>query len=131
MPESRRPRSIELANVTHGSVPIPAGARVGNMVFSSGIMGKDPATDTLPADGPSQVRFAFQNMRELLRLAGASLEDVGHVKVYLTDDTLRPVVNEHWLQCFPDPVDRPARHTMLHDLPGGMLVQLEIIAVVT
>ena len=131
MPESRRPRSIELANVTHGSVPIPAGARVGNMVFSSGIMGKDPATDTLPADGPSQVRFAFQNMRELLRLAGASLEDVGHVKVYLADDTLRPVVNEHWLQCFPDPDDRPARHTMLHDLPGGMLVQLEIIAVVT
>ena len=127
---TRRPRSIEIPNVTHGSVPIPSGARVGNMIFSSGIMGKDPATDALPADGPAQVRFAFENMRELLRLAGATLESVGHVKVYLKDNALRETVNEQWIRCFPDAHDRPARHTMLHDLPGGMLVQLEIIAVV-
>jgi predicted dehydrogenase len=47
---ARRPRSIEVEGVSHGAAPIPMGARVGNMIFSSGIMGKDPATDKLPED---------------------------------------------------------------------------------
>ena len=44
-----------------------------------------------------------------------------------TEDAL----NEEWLKCFPDPLDRPARHTMVSDLPGGMLMQIEIVAVIT
>jgi 2-iminobutanoate/2-iminopropanoate deaminase len=126
---ARKPRSIEIPGVTHGNAPIPAGARVGNMIFSSGIMGRDPATDTLPADGVAQARFAFGNMQEFLRQAGATLSDVGHMKVYIKDERLRAAVNAEWVKCFPDPHDRPARHTVLHDLQGGMLVQLEIIAV--
>jgi 2-iminobutanoate/2-iminopropanoate deaminase len=93
-------------------------------------MGKDPATDTLPPGAEAQARFAFQNMQELLRQAGASLTDVGHMKVYIKDDAFRAAVNAEWLKCFPDPHDRPARHTVLYDLQGGMLVQLEIVAVV-
>jgi 2-iminobutanoate/2-iminopropanoate deaminase len=128
---SKKPRSIEIPGVTHGATPIPAGARVGNMVFSSGIMGKDPATDTLPAEAEAQARFAFANMQELLRQAGATLADIGHMKVYVKHDGVRAAVNAEWLKCFPDPHDRPARHTVLYDLQGGMLLQLEIIAVVT
>ena len=36
-------RSVHVEGVEHGA-PIPMGARVGNMLFSSGIMGTDPAT---------------------------------------------------------------------------------------
>ena len=100
------------------------------MLFSSGISGKDPATDTLPVDGAAQARFAFENMRELLRLAGASLADVGHVKVYIKHDGLRQPVNAEWLKCFPDAEDRPARHTLIYDLQLDMVVQLEFIAVI-
>jgi hypothetical protein len=39
-------------------------------------------------------------------------------------------VNREWLACFPDPHDRPARHVLIHALPGAMQIQLEIIAVV-
>jgi 2-iminobutanoate/2-iminopropanoate deaminase len=106
------------------------GARVGNMIYSSGIMGKDPATDTLPADGPSQAKFMFMNLRSLLAQGGADLGDVVHVKAYVKDNSHRDALNAEWLQCFPDPHDRPARHTMVADLPGGMLVQIEIVAVV-
>jgi 2-iminobutanoate/2-iminopropanoate deaminase len=126
----RRPRSIEVPGVTHGKTPIPMGARVGNMLFSSGIAGKDPATDQLPADAAAQVRFAFRNMRTLLAQGGASLEDVGRVTVLVNDESVRELINEEWLKCFPDPHDRPARHTTVHALRGGMLVQLELIAVV-
>jgi 2-iminobutanoate/2-iminopropanoate deaminase len=77
---SRRPRSIEVEGVSHGNAPIPMGARVGNMLFSSGIMGKDPATDTLPPDASTQARFVFVNLRTLLANGGAALQDVAHVK---------------------------------------------------
>jgi 2-iminobutanoate/2-iminopropanoate deaminase len=129
MPNRGR-RSIEVPGVSHGNAPIPMGARVGNMIYSSGIMGKDPATDTLPADGPSQAKFMFMNLRSLLAQGGADLGDVVHVKAYVKDNSYRDALNAEWLQCFPDPHDRPARHTMVTDLPGGMLVQIEIVAVV-
>ena len=127
---ARRPRSIEVPGVTHGNVPIPMGARVGNMLFSSGIAGKDPATNKVPADAAEQARFAFQNLRTLLENGGATLEDVGHVTVFVKDDSVRDALNAEWVQCFPDPHDRPARHTLVHDLRGGMLLQLEAIAVI-
>jgi 2-iminobutanoate/2-iminopropanoate deaminase len=130
MTNKRKLRSIEVPGVTHGSVPIPMGARVGNIIFSSGLMGKDPATDTLPSDAASQARFVFQNMRALLKNGGATLEDVGRVTVFIKDNTIRDAINVEWLQCFPDPHDRPARHTLVYDLQGGMLVQLEVVAVV-
>jgi 2-iminobutanoate/2-iminopropanoate deaminase len=127
----RHGRSIEVEGITHGHAPIPMGARAGNMIYSSGIMGKNPANDSLPSDAPSQSKFMFANMRTLLANAGASLKHVVHVKAYIKDNTYRDALNEEWLKCFPDPLDRPARHTMVTDLPGGMLMQIEIVAVLT
>jgi 2-iminobutanoate/2-iminopropanoate deaminase len=127
---TRRPRSIEVPGVTHGTAPIPMGARVGNMIFTSGIMGKDPATDKLPPDAASQAKFMFENLRTLLTNGGATLEDVGHVTAFVKDNEQRAALNAEWLKCFPDPHDRPARHTQVADLQGGMLMQIEVIAVV-
>jgi len=127
----RTGRSLEVPGVSHGTAPIPMGARVGNVIYSSGIMGKDPATDTLPSDAAAQARFAFKNMQALLAAAGASLANVVRMTVYVKDDSARPAVNEQWLQCFPDPHDRPARHILVYNLPAGMLVQLEIVAVIS
>ena len=50
---SRR-QNYEIPGVDHGSAPIPMAARVGNAFHSSGIMGKDPATNTLPEDGAAR-----------------------------------------------------------------------------
>ncbi|NBW80052.1 MAG: RidA family protein, partial [Betaproteobacteria bacterium] len=116
---SRRPRSIEVEGVTHNA-PIPMGARVGNMLFSSGIMGKDPATNTLPPDAASQARLVFANLRTLLANGGAALQDVAYVKAYVADNAYREALNHEWQQCFPDPQDRPARHTVCTPLPAGM-----------
>ncbi|GAA4336697.1 RidA family protein [Pigmentiphaga soli] len=123
-------RSIEVPGVTHGNMPIPMGARVGNMIFSSGIAGKNPATGELPADPAAQARFAFQNMRTLLANGGATLQDVAKVTVFVKDDSARQFINDEWIKCFPDPHDRPARHTLVLDLRLGMLLQLEVVAVI-
>jgi 2-iminobutanoate/2-iminopropanoate deaminase len=127
---ARRPRSIEVEGVTHGAAPIPMGARVGNMLYSSGLMGKDPSNDKLPPDSASQARFLFDNLRSLLRNGGASLDDVVHVTAFVKDNAQWEALNAEWVACFPDPHDRPARHTQVADLQGGMLMQIEIVAVV-
>ena len=121
-------QSFDLEGISH-SVPIPFGTRVGNLLFSSGIMGVDPGTGKL-ADGlEAQIRFAFSNMSALLQLAGSSFEDVGHVRVLVAEESYRAAVNEEWLEAFPNAASRPARHTEVHALRGGMLVQFEIVAV--
>jgi 2-iminobutanoate/2-iminopropanoate deaminase len=125
---AKKRQSIEIPGVNHGA-PIPFASKVGNMLFSSGIMGRDPATGELPADAYKQAELAFQNMRTMLDIAGASTDDIGHMTVMLADLSYRDAVNKPWVEMFPDPEDRPARHAVKADLPGGLLVQLEIIAV--
>jgi 2-iminobutanoate/2-iminopropanoate deaminase len=126
---TRKPRSIEIPRVTHGGAPIPMGARVGNMLYSSGIPGVDAYTGKLGSDAANQARCAFDNLRSLLAAGGARLEDVVRLTVYIKDNGAREHVNAQWLACFPDAHDRPARHTLVYDLPGGMLLQLEVVAV--
>ena len=129
MNERPHRQSLEVPGVTHNA-PIPMGARVGNMVFSSGIMGKDPATNEVPREPERQAYFAFKNLQTMLEQAGASMADVGHITVFITDNSMRDHVNKEWLKYFPNAHDRPARHAIVQpNLPAGMLVQLEVIAV--
>ena len=58
-------------------------------------------------------------------------EDVVKMNVWMKDRTQRPHLNKEWLEMFPDEHSRPARHTFAApDLPGTMLVQCEVFAVV-
>ena len=123
-------RSIHIDGVQHGA-PIPFGARVGNMIFSSGIMGADPITGKVPEDLESQCVFAFANMETMLEKAGATTKNIGSIKVYMKDRSQREAVNAPWLEMFPDENDRPARHAIEYNaFPPGILVQLEVVAVV-
>jgi 2-iminobutanoate/2-iminopropanoate deaminase len=122
-------RSIELPGITH-KAPIPAGALVGNLLVSSGIGGRDPATGEYPDDVASQVRFAFGNVRALVEAAGGDVEDIAKVTVFLRDRDDRRHVDEEWLTMFPDEASRPARHALPLGREGKALIQLEVIAVI-
>lgn len=125
---SRR-KTFEIPGVNHGSAPIPMAAQVGPVFHSSGIPPTDPATGSVPEDGARQVEMAFANTAALLKAAGLGPGDVVYLDVFLEDDSLRSVVNKHWLEWYPDEHDRPARHTTVRPLPGKMLVQLQVQAV--
>ena len=122
-------RSLEVPGLAH-SAPIPLGARVGNLICSSGIAGKDRATGQLPPDAASQARAAFDNMQRLLAAGGATLADVAKLTIYAKDNSVRDAINTEWLRAFPDPADRPARHILIQDLQHGMWLQLEFIALI-
>ena len=123
------PRSIDVPGASH-KAPIPAAARVANILCTSAVSGKDPASGQLPTAVGSQVKNAFANLRAVLAAGGASLDQVVKFSITLHDDSVREAINAEWLAAFPDPQDRPARHITVHPLQHGMLLQLEVIAVV-
>lgn len=123
------PRSIDVPGASH-KAPIPAAARVGNLLCTSAVSGKDPATGQLPPDAADQARLAFANLRAVLQAGGASLDQVVKFSVTLHEDSVRDAINAEWLAAFPDPQDRPARHITVHPLQHGMLLQLEVMAVI-
>jgi 2-iminobutanoate/2-iminopropanoate deaminase len=123
-------RSIEVAGLHHGDLPIPQACLVGELLVSSGISPLDPETDAVPESVEDQVALTFSNVRRVLEAAGARPEDVGKVTVFVRDKSIRPTIDKHWVELFPDSTSRPARHTLRVELTDPLQIQLEIIAVV-
>jgi enamine deaminase RidA (YjgF/YER057c/UK114 family) len=123
-----RRRSIHLEGLEHGA-PIPSGAVVGNMVFSSAISGRDPQTGTAPADPDEQAAQMFRNLRRFMEAAGGTPEDIGHLTLYLKEEKYRDAVNKAWLAMFPDAASRPARHAVKAEMRADVLFQVAVIGV--
>ena len=121
-------KSIHIKGMEHGA-PIPNGAVLGNIIFSSAISGKDAATGVLSSDADEQAAAMFRNLRLFMETAGGSPADIGHMTVFLKDEKYRESVNKAWLKMFPDEHDRPARHAIKAELRGEILFQIEVIAV--
>lgn len=98
-------------------------ARIGNLVFTSGISGIDPKSGRL-AEGPErQFAQAFNNVIELLGKAGAGPDSIGLLTVWIPGRSHRSYINRDWLQLFPT-ANRPARKTNQAPLPTGVEVQI-------
>ena len=121
-------KSIHIKGMEHGA-PIPNGAVMGNMIFSSAISGKDAKTGVLSPDPEEQAAAMFRNLRLFMEGAGGAPENIAYMKVYLKEEKYRDAVNKAWLEMFPDDHDRPARHSIKVDLRGNNLFQIEVIAV--
>jgi enamine deaminase RidA (YjgF/YER057c/UK114 family) len=121
--------SIEVPGFGHDN-PIPAACKVGPFLISSGVSGKEPYTGKMLEGLEAQCAQMFATVRQILEIAGGSPEDVVKMNVWMKDRSQRDTLNVGWLEMFPDEHSRPARHTFAApDLPGSMLVQCEIFAV--
>jgi len=105
------------------------GAKIGNIVYSSAISGLDPQTRSAPQDPDQQAEMLFRNIETFMKLAGGTPGDIIRVTVYVKEERYRDSVNKEWLKMFPDEKDRPARHTLQAPVRGGMLFQVELVAV--
>ena len=121
-------RSIEVPGLQHRA-PIPQASVVGNLLVSGGISPVDPQTGATPEGTDEQVAMAFANVLRVLAAAGGTAGDIVKCTVFVQDKTIRPVVDKHWVEMFPDEDSRPARHMLRTDLQAGTQLQLEIIAV--
>ena len=55
-------KSIHIKGMEHGA-PIPNGAVIGNLIFSSAISGKDAKTGVMSPDPDEQAEAMFRNLR--------------------------------------------------------------------
>ena len=121
-------QSVYVEGFSHRN-PIPAACRIGGMVYSGSIQGSDPATGQYGTTLEEQSRLMFAQVRRIVEAAGGSVTDIAKVTVWMKDRNQRAALNGPWLEMFPDPQSRPARHTMNADLDGGKLVECEFVAV--
>jgi 2-iminobutanoate/2-iminopropanoate deaminase len=120
--------SIEVPGIGH-KAPIPMGSKIGNIVFSSGISGHDPDTQTTPSDPGQQARVLMQNVRRFMTAAGGTPEDIIRLTLHVKDRKLRVHFDKEWLAMFPDEHSRPARHAVNAELGEQTFFQVEIVAV--
>jgi enamine deaminase RidA (YjgF/YER057c/UK114 family) len=123
-------RSINVAGFGHQN-PIPVASRIGNLLMSSVISGRDPVSGTLPASIEDQCAEMFRVVRRIVEAAGGTPADIIKMTVWLRDPGNREALNVEWVRMFPDPESRPARHTLPLAGDGASLVQCDVTAVIT
>jgi 2-iminobutanoate/2-iminopropanoate deaminase len=98
----------------------------GDLIFVSGQI---PLRDGTIVDGPieKQVDVVLDNIKAVLRQAGASLDDVVHCGVFVANLDDLPQVNAVYARAFTE--KRPTRTTVGVQLPGYG-VEIDCIAVV-
>lgn len=110
--------------------PYSAGIRAGNLIFTAGQLGMDPATGKfVSAEISAQTRQALKNLQAVLEAGGASLENVVKVTVFLRDMDDFSAMNEVYAEFFSQ--NPPARSAVqVARLPKDAAVEIEAIAVV-
>lgn len=109
--------------------PYSQAIEAGGMVFASGQVPIDPATDQFVSGGiKEQTRQSLTNARSILQQAGTDLSHVVNTMVFLADMADFAAMNEVYAEFFSQPY--PARSAVaVKQLPKGALVEVECIAV--
>ncbi|HEY4066427.1 MAG TPA: RidA family protein [Burkholderiaceae bacterium] len=110
--------------------PIPAACRIGNLVMTGVINGVHPETGEFPDTLEEQCAFLFEQVERIVVAAGGTMDDIIKVNVWMKDSHRREPLNKVWLAAFPDPLTRPARHTLQAALEGKRLIQCDFTAMV-
>jgi 2-iminobutanoate/2-iminopropanoate deaminase len=120
-------RAIYIEGFNHTN-PIPAACRIGPMLMSGVITGRNPLTGALPPTVDEQCVQMFRHVVRILEAAGGSTDNLLKMTVWLRDPTNRVTLNAEWLRLFPDPSKRPARHALPMVGDGDSLIQCDITA---
>jgi 2-iminobutanoate/2-iminopropanoate deaminase len=108
--------------------PYSQAVKVGNLLFTSGMIPIDPETNTL-VDGGIEVQAerALQNVKALLEASGTSMDKVVKTVVFIKNMDDFAKVNEIYAKYFTK--DFPARSCVeVARLPKDVLIEMEAIA---
>jgi 2-iminobutanoate/2-iminopropanoate deaminase len=110
--------------------PYSVAIRIGDLIFTSGQLGLEPATGSLVPGGiEAETRQALVNISNVLTDAGSGLEQVVKTIVFLKDMTEFSIMNTVYAEFFNE--DPPARSTIqAAALPKGGAVEIEAVAII-
>ena len=102
-------RSIEIEGLSHKTA-IPAASRIGPLLVSSVITPFNPGTRDAPESIEDQYKNIFRHVGLMLEAAGGDWSHVAKMEFW-TPTADKGVLDPIWVEKFPDPASRPARHT--------------------
>ena len=107
--------------------PYSQAMKVGNLVYTSGQIPIDPATDNIEAqDIAGQTEQVMKNLDAVLTAAGSSFDKAVKTLCFLKDMSDFAAFNEVYARYF---AGKPARSCVaVASLPKGALVEVEVIA---
>lgn len=101
--------------------------RAGNLIFTSGQVGADPASGVLADGVAAQAEQALGNLASVLQAAGSGFDRVLKTVIFLTSVDDWATVNEVYARHMVEPY--PARSTVtVRALPKAALVEIEMVA---
>ena len=108
--------------------PYSQAVRTGNLIFTSGMIPIDPATNTLVEGGIDvQAVRAFENLKALLEEAGSGFDKVVKTVVFIKNMDDFAKVNEIYATYFTG--SYPARSCVeVARLPKDVLIEIEAVA---
>jgi len=107
--------------------PYSQAVRFGDLIFTAGQPGIDPATGSAAGSGfEAQARQALENLRAVLEDAGSSMDRVLKVTCFVADVSAFATLNDLFAEYFPN--DPPVRSTPVVALPRGLLFSIDAIA---
>ena len=119
---------INPASMAEPIAPYTLVVRKDNVVTTAGMLGLNADGKLVGDDITSQTRQTLDNIRTALEAAGASLDDVVKVTVFITDIGNFSGMNAVYTEVFGD--TKPARSTVGVELAlPGALVEIEATAV--
>jgi 2-iminobutanoate/2-iminopropanoate deaminase len=120
---------IATANAPKAIGPYSQAIRAGGMIFCSGQIALDPATNqVIGGDVAVQTERVLKNLSAVLWEAGSNLEQVVKTTVFLKSMSDFAAMNEVYGRFFPK--QPPARSTVeAARLPKDVLVEIDVIAV--
>lgn len=104
----------------------------GELIITAGIVSVDAEGRTVGAgDAAAQARQAIANLKTVLKAAGASLDDVIHLRVFSTDMRNRDAINQERKRAFKDPLPASTHVQISRLVREDWLLEIEAMAFVS
>ena len=120
-------KTVSTPNAPAAIGPYSQAQIVGDLIYTSGMLGIDPATGNLVEGVEAQAHQVFKNLTVLLKDAGTSIDKVVKTTVFVKDLNNFATINGIYGQYFTEPY--PARSCVeVARLPKDALLECEVIA---
>lgn len=103
-------RSIQIDGLSHQTA-IPVASRIGPLLVSSVISPFNPGTREVPPEAVAQATNIFHHVDLMLKAGEGDWSSVAKMEFWVVNAEGRAAIEGLWIERFPEPASRPARHT--------------------
>ena len=109
--------------------PYSQATKIGNLMFTSGVIPVNPATGELPEGIEAQATQAFTSLKAVVEAGGSSMDKVVKTTVFIKNMEDFAKINEIYSKFFPTPC--PSRSCVeVARLPKDVLLEIEAVCYV-